>query len=111
MNTILGVFFEIIFLIFFALIGMAAIPGSVAKSQDEDGKVSTFLFSPMIGFAIWLAFTCCLGMFLPYDRSFLLVMLIIAGAFIYFRRENLYIPNNKDMWVFVLAVLAISIFI
>ena len=111
MNTILGVSLEVIFLIFFTLLGMASIPNTIGKSQDEDRKVSAFLFSPMIGFAIWLAFTCCLGMFLPYNRIFLLVILIIAVAFIYYKRNNLYIPNNKGMWVFILAVLAGSAFI
>ena len=111
MNTVLGVFLEVIFLIFFALLGMASIPDIMGKNQEEDRKVSVFLFSPMIGFAIWLAFTCCLGMFLPYNRIFLLVMLIIAVALIYYRRKNLYFPKNKGMWIFVLTVLAVSAFI
>lgn len=111
MNAILGVLLEVIFLIFFMILGMASIPNIMGKNQDEDRKVSTFLFSPLVGFAIWLAFTCCLGMFLPYNRVFLLVMFIIAVAFIYYRRKNLYIPTNKGMWVFVLVVLAISTFI
>lgn len=111
MNTILGVLLEVIFLIFFALLGMAAIPNSMSNNQDGGGDVSAFLFSPMIGFAIWLAFTCCLGMFLPYNRIFLLVMFIIAVAYIYYKRKSLFIPNNKGMWVFVLVVFAVSAFI
>lgn len=111
MNTILGVLLEVIFLIFFALLGMASIPNIMGRGQDDARKISAFLFSPMIGFAIWLAFTCCLGMFLPYSRIFLLVMLIIAIVFIYYKRNNLYIPNNKGMWAFVLAVLIVSAFI
>lgn len=108
MNTLLGVFVEVVFIIFFALLGMASVPSVMGKSQDEYRKVSTFLFSPMIGFAIWLAFICCLGMFLPYNRFFLFVILIISIAFICYKRKNLYIPNNKGMWLFVLATLIIS---
>lgn len=111
MKTVLGVLLEIIFLVFFAMLGMASIPDNMGKNRDEDKKVSTFLFSPLIGFAVWLAFTCCLGMFLPYNRIFLLVMLIIAVAFIYYKRKNLYIPKIKGMWGFILAVLAVSAFI
>lgn len=108
MNTLLGVFVEVVFIIFFALLGMASVPSVMGKSQDEYRKVSTFLFSPMIGFAIWLAFICCLGMFLPYNRFFLFVILIISIAFICYKRKNLYIPNNKGMWLFVLATIIIS---
>lgn len=106
MYFLLGVVLEIIFVIFFSLLGMASVPNVMDKSQDESRKISAFLFSPMIGFAIWLAFTCCLVMFLPYNRIFLLGMLIIAVIFIYYKREKLYLPNNKGMWGFILVVLA-----
>ena len=111
MYFLLGVVLEVIFVIFFSLLGMASVPNVMDKSQDESRKISAFLFSPMIGFAIWLAFTCCLGMFLPYNRIFLLGMFIIAVIFIYYKREKLYLPNNKGMWGFILVVLVISAFI
>ena len=57
---------------------MASASDIMGNSKDENMKVSAFLLSPMIGFAIWLAFTCCLGMFLPYNRVFLLVLFSIA---------------------------------
>lgn len=111
MNTILGVLLEVVFLILFVLLGMASMPSTMGKDQSEEKKIAAFLFSPMIGFAIWLAFINCLGMFLPYNRIFLLVMLVIAVAFIYYKRKNLFIPNNIGMWLFVLVVLAASAFI
>ena len=111
MYFLLGVVLEIIFIIFFSLLGMASVPNVMGRFQDESRKISVFLFSPMIGFAIWLAFTCCLGMFLPYNRIFLLVMLVIAVIFIYCKREKLYLPNNIGMWGFILVVLVISAFI
>lgn len=111
MNTLLGAILEILFLIFLALLGMASIPDSMSGGQDEDRNVFVFLLSPIIGFAIWLACTCCLGMFLPYNRVFILAMFIIAVVFIYYKREKIYIPYNKGMWGFILAILAGSVFI
>ena len=111
MSALLGVSLEVIFIIFFALLGMAAAPDTIGNQQDERERISTFLISPIVGFAIWLAFTCCLGMFLPYNRVFLLSMLIIAVAFIYYKRKKLFLIYDKGMWGFIVVVLMVSAFI
>ena len=111
MNLLMGVLTEIIFLIFFTAFGMVLMPSNAGKSQEDERKVSSFLISPLVGFAIWIAFTCCLGMFLPYNRVFLLVLFSIAIAFIWYRRKNLYLPKHIGMWCFVFVVFVISVFI
>ena len=111
MSALLGITLELFFLIFFALLGMASIPNTIDNNQDGSIRISTFLITPIIGFAIWLAFTCCLGMFLPYNRVFLLSMLIIAVAFIYYKRKKLFLVYDKGMWGFVVLVLMVSAFI
>lgn len=111
MNFLMGVLTEIILLFFFTAFGMVLMPSNACENQDDGRKVSSFLISPLVGFSVWMAFTCCLGMYLPYNRIFLLVLLGIAIAFICYKRKNLYLPKHLGMWSFVFVVFIISAFI
>lgn len=108
MNVLAGVLLEVVFLIIFALLGMALIPDTMDSNQSECRKVSIFLISPLVGFATWLAITCCFGMYLPYNAPSLWALLVVVGAFIYYRRKKLYLPKNVGMWGFVFGALIIS---
>lgn len=108
MNLLLSVLLEVIFLIFFALLGMVIIPDIMIKQENDAVIVSTFLISPLVGFAAWLAITCCLGMYLPFNNYFLWVLFIIAISFICYKHEKIIFPKNIDMWGFIVVALIIS---
>ena len=108
MEFLAGVIILVVFLLFFSALGMASLPDDMGKEQSEEMAISAFLLSPIVGVAIWISITCFLGMYLPYNRVFILVMLFIALAFIYYRRERLYIPRNVRMWGFIFTLFVLS---
>lgn len=108
MNLLLGILLEIVSLVFFVLFGMVLIPDSIGKNQDERRRVSTFLISPLVGFAGWLAIACFFGMYLPYNAFLLWGLFIIVLVFIIYKREKLFLPKNIGMWGFVFVSLIIS---
>ena len=108
MDFLSGILILAVFLIFFAVLGMVSLPDNMGKNQSEEMAISAFLLSPIVGAAIWISITCFLGMYLPYNRVFLLVMFFIAVAFIFYRKERLYIPRITGMWGFIFILFVIS---
>lgn len=102
---------SIVMLVFFSLLGMTLISYCFPKAEDQTGRLYYFMIAPIVGSAVWLSLCICLGMFLPYNRIFIICMLALAVCFIAVSRKRLSFVKDRNMWIFIAVSFLISIFL
>ena len=111
MTLIFSFLAELALLGFFTLLGLSLLPEALLRKEAQTDRMIAFLVSPLIGSAVWLAVSVCLGMLLPFGRILLAVLLIVAVFWIIFRRKHLLFVKGKALWSFIVLCIAASIFI
>ncbi len=100
--------YELVMLVFSTLLGLAIMPDTLRDS--EDSCVSLF-FAPLIGFSVFESVSYFAGNILPYGRTLVILLYVIAFAVIVLRRKQLYLIKDKTIWIYTIALTALSLVI
>ncbi len=106
-----SVFISIVMLVFFSILGMTLISYCFPKTDNQTDKLYYFMVAPLIGSATWLSLCICLGMFLPYNRIFIICMLTVAVYFIAVSRRRLFFIKDKCLWIYIVVFFLLSVFL
>lgn len=110
-TLLVSVLISIIMLAFFSILGMTLISYCFPKIENQTDRLYYFMIAPLIGSAVWLSLCVCLGMFLPYNRIFIICMLLVAVCFIAVSRRRLFFVKDKPLWVYIVVSLLSSVFL
>ncbi len=105
MDFFIFIFLHLALLFFYGVFGMTLLPEFCRRPESRD---VSFLISPLLGAAVWLAFTVGIGTVLPYDALFLGASAVLALIWIFVRWKKLFPPENPRIWCLPFAAVVFS---